>query len=165
MLANPDWSRTRSVNGKQTMVNRPFAFPLNLAKVWVVDHAEITPSDRRQTREHLEMTYKLAAWEDATVPAGTFHALRIEDDGTGTAELPSNTMVAAGRTSGGGGNLAVTTRRANRTASGRFIKTFWYVPDARRWLKSEESFYDNNGERSEQETSVLDAYKVDAESH
>ena len=156
VLTQPDWSRVRSVNGRQTVVNRPFAFPLKPGKSWIVDYVEDTPSDRRHLREHLAMTYRVTSWDEVTVPAGTFHALRIDGIGTWSADLPANTVVATTRSPGS--NVAVTSQQGGHTVSGRFLKSFWYVPDVRRWVRSEENYYDNNGVASEQNTSLLEAF-------
>jgi len=37
MIAGSDWSRERSVNGAEVVVNRPLAFPLSPGKTWSVD--------------------------------------------------------------------------------------------------------------------------------
>lgn len=158
-LIGPDWSRVRSVNGVQTVVNRPLAYPLTPGKSWAVDYAETTPADRAHTREQMHIVYKVAGWEDVTVPAGTFHVVRIEGDGTWMADLPSNTLVAGGRTPNGGA-VVNATRQAARVASGRFLKTFWYAPEVHRWVKSDEEFFDSNGTRTEQSTSDLEAFTL-----
>ncbi len=159
MLANPDWSRTRSVDGKLTTVNRPLLFPLGPGKSWSIDFTENTPADRRHSRERIEMTYRVAGWEEVTVPAGTFRTLRIEGEGKWTVELPPNTLTQAGR--GADGSRVVTmTRQGNRLFSGRQLFTYWYVPEVHRWVRSEEDTYDNNGVRTEQTTAALESFKV-----
>nr|WP_294544284.1 hypothetical protein [uncultured Rhodopila sp.] len=46
LLAGADASRSlsRSVNGRQTVVNRPLAFPLNIGKSWIVEYSEDHPN-------------------------------------------------------------------------------------------------------------------------
>ena len=39
-----DWSTARDVNGKETVVERPFAFPLSEGKTWKVTYSEDNPS-------------------------------------------------------------------------------------------------------------------------
>ena len=34
LIVDADWSRSRSVNGTDTVVNRPLAFPLTVGKTW-----------------------------------------------------------------------------------------------------------------------------------
>ena len=158
-LVGPEWSRLRSINGHQTVVNRPLAYPLSLGKTWSVDYNEFTPADRSHTRESWQTTYKVAAWEEVTVPAGTFRALRIDADGTWTAELPANTVLAQGRAANGA-NLAMASRQGARLITGRLLKTFWYVPDVHRWVKSEEDIFDTNGARTSHVTADLEAYAL-----
>ncbi len=98
------------------------------------------------------------------MPAGTFHALRIDADGTGTADLPANVAVARGRAPNGS-NVAVATTQGARTASGRTLRTFWYVPAVRRWVKSEEDIFDTNGVRTSHATSILEAYALASQDH
>ncbi len=158
-LVGPEWSRVRSVNGRQTVVNRPLAYPLALGKTWSVDYTELTPADRTHTRETWQSTYKVAAWEEVTVPAGTFRVLRIEADGTWSAELPANTFSAQAQAPNGA-NVGVTSRQGARTVSGRLLKTFWYAPEVHRWVKSEEDLFDTNGARTSHVTSDLEAYAL-----
>ncbi len=158
-LVGPEWSRVRSVNGRPTVVNRPLAYPLALGKTWTLDYSELSPADRSHTKESWQSTYKVAAWEEVTVPAGTFRALRIDADGSWTAELPANTMLAQGRAPNGA-NVAVASRQGPRTATGRFLKTFWYVPEVHRWVKSEEDTFDTNGVRTGHVTADLEAYAL-----
>ena len=56
-----------------------------------------------------ELTAKVVGWEDVTVPAGTFHALRIDADGY--------------------------YERLDRSVSGRAHYVVWYVPEVKRWVK------------------------------
>lgn len=158
-LFGPDWSRVRSVNGVQTVVNKPLAFPLSPGKTWSLSYAENTPADRTHTRESYELTYKVAGWEDVTVPAGTFHALKIEGDGTWTAYLPGNVLVTKGRAANGA-TISSATGQAPRVASGRLLKTFWYVPEVHRWVKSEEDTFNSGGVQTQQATSELEAYTL-----
>ncbi len=158
-IVGPEWSRVRSVNGQQTTVNRPLAYPLTRGKTWAVDYSESTPADRGHLRESWHTTYKVGSWEDVSVPAGTFHALRIDAEGTWTADLPANVAVARGRVPNGA-NVAVATTQGARSASGRTLKTFWYVPEVRRWVKAEEDIFDSNGARTSHTTSNLEAYAL-----
>lgn len=163
-IIGPEWSRVRSVNGQQTTVNRPLAYPLTQGKTWAVDYSEATPADRTHLRETWHTTYKVGSWEDVSVPAGTFRALRIEADGTWTADLPANVAVTRGRAPNGS-NVAMATAQGARTASGRVLKTFWYVPAVRRWVKSEEDVFDSNGTRTGHATSTLEAYALAGQGH
>jgi hypothetical protein len=81
-----DWSKRRSVNGKETTVNQPFSFPLDVGKTWRINYTEVNPSPQKM-REIDDLPYKVVGWEDVTVLAGQFHALKIEANGRWTADL------------------------------------------------------------------------------
>jgi hypothetical protein len=36
VFAGLDWSRVRDIDGKETVVNKPFSFPLSVGKAWEV---------------------------------------------------------------------------------------------------------------------------------
>ena len=54
---------------------------------------------------------EVIGWEDVTVPAGTFRALRLEARGT--------------------------TRRYDLNVTGPLRNTYWYAPKAQRWVKQD----------------------------
>jgi hypothetical protein len=161
-LVGPDWSRVRSIDGHETVVNRPLAFPLSVGKSWDLDYTDNQPSNRQHSSEHYRSTYKATGWEDVTVPAGTFHAIKIEAEGTWTTVIaPANSAVAGTRTDARGSTTVVQTGRATATtATGRTYKAFWYVPAVKRWVKSDEEYYDSNGVRNDRFLEELAAYKV-----
>jgi hypothetical protein len=158
-LVGPNWSVVRSVNGRQTVVNQPLAFPLSVNKSWTMSYTEQTPADRTHLREQISMTYKVTGWEDVTVAAGTFHAARIEGDGSWTADLPGNTLTARARTANGS-NVAVMSQQASRVASGRMLATFWYVPEVERWVKCDEEIYSSTGVLTKRTTAELESFEV-----
>lgn len=160
-LIDADWSRFRSVNGHETVVNRPLAFPLSIGKTWEVEYTEDHPN-RQHSSEHFRSVYKVTGWEDATVPAGTFHALKIEADGDWSAALaPAVAAVAGTRLDAQGATTVMQSNRITpKTISGRTYKAFWYVPVVRKWVKSVEEYYDANGMRNERYTDELESYKV-----
>ncbi|HET6306035.1 MAG TPA: hypothetical protein VFG12_02540 [Rhodopila sp.] len=161
-LTGADWSRTRSVNGHETTVNRPLAFPLSIGKTWTVEYAEEHPN-RQHSNEHWKHVYKVTGWEDVTVPAGTFHALKIEADGEWTATVaPAVSAVGGARVDAQGSTTVVRTARTlPTTAAGRSYMAFWYVPAAKKWVKSVEEYYDSNGVRNQRFTSELISFHVD----
>ena len=161
VLMNADWSRTRSVNGHQTMVNQPLDFPLRVGKSWIIEYTEDNPN-RQHTSEHFRSPYKVTGWEDVTVPAGTFHALKVEVDGEWSAAIAPATMAAGGARVDRFGATGVTqaTRIPASTASGRTYKAFWYVPEVKRWVKSVEEYYSSNGQRTASYRSELASYKA-----
>jgi hypothetical protein len=160
-LTGSDWSRTRSVNGHETTVNRPLYFPLSIGKAWTIEYSEDHPN-RQHNNEHWKSVYKVVDWEDVTAPAGTFHALKIEADGEWTATLaPAVSAVAGSRVDAEGSTTVVQTAKTlATTAAGRTYKAFWYVPKAKRWVRSLEEYYDSNGVRNQRFTSELVAFQV-----
>src|SRR5579872_399175 len=86
MMLGLDWSRRRGVNGQETTVDQPFSFPLEVGKTWRLEFTEQNPSPQK-LRETDTLPYKVVGWEDVTVPAGKFHALKIESEGGWTADV------------------------------------------------------------------------------
>lgn len=160
-LTGLDWSRSRSVNGHETTVNRPLSFPMSIGKTWTVDYSEDHPN-RQHSNEHFKSVYKVVGWEDVTVPAGTFHALKIEADGNWTAvTAPAVSAVAGSRVDAQGATTVMQTGRSiATTAAGRTYKAFWYVPAVKKWVKSVEEYYDSNGVRYQRFTGELQAFQV-----
>ncbi len=161
VLVGTDWSRFRSIDGQETVVNHPFDFPLTLGKTWTVDYRETNPN-RNFSTEHLITTYKVVGLERVTVPAGTFDAIKIEANGRWTATLANaETGVATTRSDMHG--VAVTNRldrQLQHDATGRLYKAFWYSPVAKRAVKVVEEAYNSAGTRSDSRTSELESYKV-----
>jgi hypothetical protein len=155
-LQGADWSRTRSINGHETTVNRPMAFPMTIGKSWTVEYSEDHPN-RQHSSEHVRNAYKVVGWEDVTVPGGTFHALKIEADGDWSAIIaPAVAAVSGSRVDEQGSTSLVQTNRAiPGPVSGRIYKAFWYVPSVKRWVKSVEESYSANGTRSQRLTMEL----------
>jgi len=160
-LAGADWSRSRDINGKQQVVNRPFAFPLEVGKKWELKYTEANPN-RQHLSETFDTGYSVVGWEDIEVPAGKFKALKIEAEGNWTAVLaPMNQVAAQGVTTASGSAMLVQNNRVTpHTTSGRTYKAFWYVPGVKRFVKSVEEYYSSNGIRSERLTNELVSDKV-----
>ncbi len=160
-LTGPDWSRISSVNGHETLINRPFAFPLSIGKTWTVEYSENQPN-RQHSSEHFRTVYKVIGWEDVTVPAGTFHAVKIEADGEWSAVMaPGISNLSGSRADGQGATTVMQTNRiAPAAISGRTYKAFWYVPAVKRWAKSVEEYYNTDNVRNERYTDELESYKA-----
>ena len=69
VLSGLDWSRIRDINGKETVVNRPFAFPLTSGKTWDVQFTELNPN-RNNKSEQLTVKYTVIGYETIEVAAG-----------------------------------------------------------------------------------------------
>jgi hypothetical protein len=141
-LVGSDWSRARSVNGKEQVYNKRFDFPMREGKSWGIDYTENDPN-RLIKSTHIHLDYSVSGWEEVTVPAGTFRAMKIEADGqwTGTS---APALVASARTDAGG-TVMQTGNVAERTVTGRLYKAYWYVPAVKRYVKAIEESYDGNG--------------------
>ncbi len=160
-LAAADWARFRSVNGHETVVNRPLSFPLRVGKSWQIDYVEDHPN-RQHSSEHIHSVYRVVGWEDVVVPAGSFHAIKIEADGEWSAAIaPAITADGGSRVDAqGAASVAETHRITAGIVSGRTFKAFWYVPSVKKWVKSVEEYYDANGIRNERYMDELTSYKV-----
>jgi hypothetical protein len=160
-ITGGDWSRVRDVNGKQTVVNRPFAFPLQQGKTWDIAYTEQNPNKQHKS-ETYETHYTVVGYETVEVPAGKFRAVKIEGNGEWHAEIAPQQTVVQGVQSAQGQTAMVTqaSNTTERTASGRLYKAFWYVPEVKRWVKSVEEYYSSGGERNERYTSELESYKT-----
>ena len=98
------------------------------------------------------------------VIAGTFHALRIEAEGEWSA-VPAS-AVAAATGAGVGAPGASTASQPGGTAAtviGRTRKTFWYVPEVKRWAKMVEEYYDPDGVRYERAAEELERFQTSRE--
>ncbi len=160
-LTGPDWSRFRSVNGHETVVNRPLSFPLSIGKSWEVEFSEDHPN-RQHSSEHTRTAYKVIGWEDVTVIAGTFHALKVEAEGEWSAAIaPAVSATSGARIDAQGATTVMQTGKTSAaTLTGRTYKAFWYVPAVKRWVKSVEEYYDPNGTRYERYADELESFKV-----
>lgn len=156
-----DWSRSRDINGKQQVVNRPLEFPLSEGKKWTVEYTELNPN-RMRSSETFHNDYVVTGWEEVQVPAGKFTALKIESEGQWSAMLAPVAIAGTQAVATPGVVTAVANaqRIAPRAVSGRLYKAFWYVPAEKRFVKSIEEYYDNKGVRSQRFTSELTSSKV-----
>jgi hypothetical protein len=162
ILINSDWSNFRSLSGKETVVHRPFAFPLSVGKTWDLEFTEDHPSNKNHKSETRQLKYHVVGWEDIEVPAGKFKALKIEADGSWTGEIAPRTAATVATQAGAQGTTAVaqTVRVTAETVTGRLYQAYWYAPDVKREVKSVEENYDTSGVRSARFTNELESYKI-----
>jgi len=161
LIAATDWSRMRDVNGKETVVNQPFSFPLSIGKTWEVQYTEQHPNKSHKYEKWFNK-FIVIGFETIEVPAGKFKALKIEAEGRWTAELEPSQLVVQGAQSTQN-NTTMVTKVEKTTAdpvTGRTYKAFWYAPEAKRWVKSVEEYYSNGGVRNERYTGELESFKV-----
>jgi hypothetical protein len=161
LIAGRDWSRIRDVNGKETLVNQPLAFPLAPGKHWDVDYTEQKPNKAHRS-ENWHSAFTVVGYETVEVPAGRFNALKVESEGRWTAEVePSQSVVQGAQTGASGTTMVTQLAKTDATsASGRTYKAFWYAPEARRWVKSVEEYYTSAGVRNERYTGELTAFSA-----
>lgn len=161
LVFGADWSRVRNVNGKETTVNQPLAFPLATGKTWTIEYHEDHPNKAHRFEE-VKNVYTVVGSEKVTVPAGTFDAIKIEAEGHWRAEMePTSTVVQGAQTTAAGTSMQTEARKVvAEPAEGRTYKAVWYVPAQRRWVKSVEEYYNGNGVRNERYTSELEASKL-----
>lgn len=155
-----DWSRSRDVNGKDTVVNRPLAFPLSQGKSWDLGFTEANPN-RNFKSEKWDNHFTVVGYETVKVPAGKFRALKIESEGHWEAELaPSQSVVQGAESRQDSATVVSQVRRTlPRNVGGKTYKAFWYAPEVKRWVKSVEEYYSSGGVRNERYTQELESFK------
>ena len=160
MFVGPDWSRVRDVDGKETVVNRPLAFPLSDGKSWDVVYAEQNPNKNHKS-EKFDSHFTVVGYETVEVPAGKFRALKIESEGHWDAQIaPGQNVVQGAQTGQGGVTMQTQVQNiAERQVTGRLYKAFWYAPEVKRWVKSVEEYYSSGGVRNERYTQELESFK------
>jgi hypothetical protein len=162
LFAQLDWARVRDIDGKETVVNKPLSFPLSVGKTWEIHYTEQHPNKTFKSEEWVS-SYTVVGFESVEVPAGTFNALKIEEEGHWSAELePTQTVVQDAQSNSDGTSMVTQTHKTtDRTVAGRTYKAFWYVPEVRRWVKSVEEYYGSGGVRNERYTGELESSKLE----
>jgi hypothetical protein len=162
ILIGQDWSNFRSLGGKETVVHRPFTFPLSVGKSWDLEFTDDHPNNKSHSSETRRLKYRVVGWEDVEVPAGKFKALKIEADGSWSGEIaPKTTAIAATQAAAQGTTaVAQTVKIRAETVTGRLYQAYWYAPEVKREVKSVEENYDTSGVRSARFTNELESYKV-----
>jgi hypothetical protein len=156
-----DWSRYRSVNGEETVVNQPFKFPLEQGKSWELKYVEDRPNSLYKYIE-TRLKYTVTGWEEITVPAGTFKALKVEADGTWKSGLePSTNTSTTTRTDREGSTVMMHAGKSRPGATtGKLYRAYWYVPEARTYVKAVDENFSSNGTLSRRTIEEMDAFMV-----
>ncbi|MBE1160155.1 hypothetical protein [Dyella acidiphila] len=159
-LRGLDWSHTVDINGKQQMVSQPLSFPLHEGKKWELSFTQANP-DPKLTSRTTQCKYAVTGWEDVQVPAGKFHALKVECDGQWSADLAPGVNVAqlGSATQSGTTMVSQTQRVVPHTVTGRIYRAYWYVPTVKRYVKAVEENYNGSGFRTYRLTEELDSFK------
>lgn len=156
-----DWSHRRLVDGQGTATTRPLTFPMTVGQSWTIDYVDTTRRGA-QTSNHVHRTYTVIGWEDVTVPAGTFHAIKVVAKGVDKATLEVASTAATGAVVGSGG--ATTVAHTQRGGIGELTRAtyaeFYYVPELKNFAKSIEEQYTPDEVRVIRETQTLASYKL-----
>jgi len=155
-IVGSDWSQRRLVDGQQTVTTRPFAFPMHVGQSWTVDYMDSTRRGN-QLSAHVRRTYFVRGWEDTDVPAGHFHALKVEEQGVDevTVEVPSS--AAAGVTASSGGSTSISHAQKGGVEKHMLVThaELFYVPDVKNYVKSVEDQYNADNVRIFRQTRTL----------
>jgi hypothetical protein len=162
ILIGQDWSSFRSLSGKETVVHRPFTFPMSVGKTWDLEFTDDHPNNKNHKSETRRLKFRVVGWEDVEVPAGKFKALKIEADGSWSGEIAPKTTASTATQAGAQGTTAIaqTVNVTAETVTGRLYQAYWYAPEVKREVKSVEENFDTNGVRSARFTNELESYKV-----
>jgi hypothetical protein len=130
ILIGSDWSSFRSLSGKETIVHRPFTFPMSVGKSWDLEFTADHPSNKSHKSETRKLKYRVVGWEEVEVPAGKFKALKIEADGSWSGEIAPRTTASTATQSGAQGATAIaqTVNVTAETVTGRLYQAYWYAP-------------------------------------
>jgi len=159
-MLNLDWSSNLMVDGEEKPAGRPLSFPLQVGNSWTADWTD----PRRlgnQLKVHAHTTYKVVGWEDVNVPAGVFHALKIEARGFADADvvIPS----VAQSTALGGAGSATSVSRAQTGGRGVMHRTtidlIYYAPEMKRAIKTVAEQYNEVGTMTGRTTVELVAFQ------
>ena len=104
-----EWNQVaRSDGGVFTTDSGLFHFPFQVGKEYEVNY-DLTLPRQGNFRVLHQRLVKVVGWEEVTVPAGRFKALRIQANGT--------------------------YKRQDRSLIGEVTVSYWYVPQVKRWVK------------------------------
>ena len=154
-----DWSQRHIVDGQETPTTRPLSFPMKVGQNWTVSFSDATRRGM-QTSLHVQRTYRVTGWEDVTVPAGTFHAIKIEATGVSDAVfvIPNAVVGGAAASPLGGSTFTRSQRGGTTSKSVRDHDVFYYVPAINNWVKSVEEQFNSDDVLAKRETRVMVAY-------
>lgn len=163
VIRNADWSNVANVNGARTVTSRPYDFPMKPAKEWQVDYTFENPDARTKT-EKISKHFTVIGWTDVKVPAGTFHALKVEMEGEWFKEFNQVGPTASSSVSKQDGNSVAVAQTSQATTpkpvSGKLYQAYWYVPEIKSHVKLILEDYQAGGALNNRHTEVLESAKV-----
>jgi hypothetical protein len=158
-----DWSATVNTNGTIMLLAQKFKFPLSQGKTWGVEAKINDPEPKIKLRKVVH-NYKVVAIEDVTVPAGVFHAYRIDDEGTLYQEYnPTAATSKAESAATTQGAAVLVQNHSSSTPSPtiqKFSNSYWYAPEVKRDVKFIEDLYTTTGALINRTAFELLSYKV-----
>ena len=158
-----DWSLRLLIKDEEKTTAKPLNFPMHVGDDWISEWTDPRRSGNQLTA-HFKRTYKVVGWEDVTVPAGTFHALKIESKGTAEATMVVPTVVGGAVAAIPGS--ATTVSHAQQGGVGMLrITTFsveYYAPEVRYFVKEVEEQYNASNVMIERDTHELASFKPGA---
>lgn len=155
-----DWAQLLLVDGVQKPTLRPLSFPLQAGKTWTVDF--IDPRHKgNAVSAHVRQTYKVVGWEDVTVPAGTFHALKIEGNGSVDQDevVPSVAQSTAVGEPGAAAAQSRVQQGGKRTVHITLYSAIYYAPEAKRPVKTVDEQYNVSGIMVRRQTEEMVSFK------
>jgi hypothetical protein len=155
-ISGPDWSQRRIVDGQETVTGRPFSFPLTIGSSWTADYVD-PRQHGLQTFAHFHTTYKVIGWEDVQVPAGTFHALKIEATGTVEGQMAAAAAGASASmaTASGATSVSRVERAPSRAVQAITYSAFYYAPEIKYYVKSVNEQYNSDNVLTRRDTDTL----------
>jgi hypothetical protein len=163
-ILGADLSVKNSINGKEVTVHKPFDFPLETDKKWEVAYERSNPNKTIKLSK-VKIQYTVTGWEEVTVPAGKFQALKVEAEGTWYNELnPTPSSVGSvSEVDASGATVVVKNQKSTVSApiTGKIFRTYWYVPAIKRDVKNIEEDFTTDGFLSKRSTWELESYGLD----
>ena len=158
---NVDWSATSSMNGESTVTSKPYDFPLKENKTWKIEYFN-SNVDAKVKSEKITKQYTVIGWEDITVPAGTFHAIKVEMEGDWHIDYApvGATAVSAVTSNQSGSTGVVKTQNAGtpKPVTGKLYAPFWYVPEIKTHVKVIDEDYQAGGALNKRVVEELESF-------
>lgn len=162
LMAGLDWSMSKSVNGKETLVSKPLDFPLRAGKDWKfeLEEKETLGNDIHKSKSS-SLTYQVIGLENIEVPAGKFKAWKIEAEGNWTETKPPEVATSQTTRAGADGAVAVSVAKkiGETTVTGRIYEAVWYAPEVKNYVKYIKERFDPGGVRYFSEIKELVSFK------
>lgn len=159
VMCGIDWSKRHLVDGESQTTTRPYDFPLRPGKSWSIDYTDATRRGN-QLNAHIRRTYTVAGWQDITVPAGTFHVVKIVAKGTeeGHVVVPNTAFSAAASEPGAAGGISRLQRGGIRPLMVQTYEELYYAPNVKNQVKSVAEQYNTDGVRLVRDMQELVAF-------